>query len=425
MKVLVVGATGFIGARVAQALIDSGHEVHYAGRVPSARLRNGCGFIPLDYSHPLPLHLLSERLSGFEVVINAVGILRERGTQTFSALHDAGPRALFTACSLAGVRRVVQVSALGASAEAMARYHTSKHAADLHLRQLPLDWAIVQPSLVYGGGGSSARLFDLLATLPLTPLPAGGHQRVQPVHVADLVAAVLRLVASPAQLRCTLEVVGPEPLTLRDFLAQLRSSLGLPPTRAVPVPRIVMRAVARAGDHLPSALLDSDTWGMLERGNTGDANALTALLEHPPRSVEQFIPAAEVHIRAQDAQLSWLLPLLRWGVGLMWIIAAVVSAGLYPVSRSLALLADIGVPAPLAHPMLMGAVALDLALGITTLLPRRPRWLWSAQLALVMAYTLIITVTLPHLWLEPFGPVAKNIPILAMLLLLRQLEPRR
>jgi hypothetical protein len=72
--------------------------------------------------------------------------------------------------------------------------------------------------------------------------------------------------------------------------------------------------------------------------------------------------------------------------------------------------------------LLAGAVALDFALGLLTLWPRRARWLWVAQIALVLVYTIIITVELPWLWLEPFGPVAKNIPILALLLLLQHLD---
>ena len=58
-------------------------------------------------------------------------------------------------------------------------------------------------------------------------------------------------------------------------------------------------------------------------------------------------------------------------------------------------------------------------------MPRRPPGLWSAQIAVVVVYTLIISFTLPRLWLEPFGPVVKNLPILALLVLLQQLEDRR
>jgi hypothetical protein len=75
--------------------------------------------------------------------------------------------------------------------------------------------------------------------------------------------------------------------------------------------------------------------------------------------------------------------------------------------------------------LLVGAIGTDLAFGAMTLLPWRPRWLWPAQIAVVLTYTLIITWRLPLLWLEPFGPVAKNLPILALLLLLQQLEERK
>ena len=108
----------------------------------------------------------------------------------------------------------------------------------------------------------------------------------------------------------------------------------------------------------------------------------------------------------------------------MWLIAGIVSLG--PQSgEGLELLRQIGVPAAAAPMLLIGAAIFDLALGVLTLLPRRPRLLWTAQILLVLLYTAIISVFLPEQWLEPFGPVAKNVPILVVLLLLRQLDERR
>jgi hypothetical protein len=70
----------------------------------------------------------------------------------------------------------------------------------------------------------------------------------------------------------------------------------------------------------------------------------------------------------------------------------------------------------------LGAAALlDIGFGIASLVARS-RWLWRAQLAVVIAYTAIITVWLPEFWAHPFGPVLKNLPLLAALLLLLQLE---
>ncbi len=371
-----------------------------------------------------PLEVLAQQLAGCDVVINAVGVLRSRGTQSFEALHTSGPQTLFAACVRAGVRRVIQISALGADATGISSYHRSKLAADRTLMAQPLDWAVVQPSLVYGAGGSSAGLFDALASLPVLPLPGGGSQMVQPVHVDDLVAAVLRLADSPAALQCVLPVVGPEAMTLRQFLLGLGSQAGRHAPLTFPVPRTLVRLSARLGDLLPASLLDSETLEMLERGNTGDPAPLTRLLGRKPRPLQEFIAPWERETRRSMAALSWLLPLLRISVAFMWFLAAFVSMGPYPIGESLALLESIGIPAAMAGLALWGAIGLDLAWGILALWPRRPRWIWSAQILTVVTYTLIISWRLPHLWLEPFGPVAKNIPILAILLLLRQLEKR-
>lgn len=424
MIVMIVGATGFIGGRLAQAFGAAGHEVRCAGRDAGARLPAGCTrAVQIDYSAPSASEW-TPLLVGVDVLVNAVGILRD-GPQTFDNLHVLGPRALFTAATLAGVRRVIQVSALGAEAGAIARYHASKYEADRFLMELPLDWAIVQPSLVYGAGGGSARMFDSQASLPLIPLPAGGHQRIQPVHIDDLVETVTRLAESPAALHCVLPVVGPRPLTLRDFLGELRGTLGFGRPRFLPVPRGLVALAARLGDSIPSMMLNRETFGMLERGNTGPPGPVERLLGRPLTPVARFVSPARRESRRAAAALSWLAPLLRFTVAAMWLFAGIVALGPYPVQDSLALLRSIGVSAALAPVLLFGSAALDILLGLLTLLPRRPPGLWSAQIAVVVAYTLIISFALPQLWLEPFGPVAKNVPILALLILLQQLEERR
>jgi len=80
------------------------------------------------------------------------------------------------------------------------------------------------------------------------------------------------------------------------------------------------------------------------------------------------------------------------------------------------------VPEALRPLALYGAAALDLAFGALSLAPRRPAWLWTAQAALILAYTLIISVRLPEFWLHPYGPILKNLPMLAALLLLARLD---
>jgi hypothetical protein len=219
-------------------------------------------------------------------------------------------------------------------------------------------------------------------------------------------------------------MVGAEPVTLAHFLQSLRAAFGMRPARVLSVPQSLMAAAARVGDRLATSFLTRETLSMLERGNVGDAGPLTRLLGRPPLAVSAFIDPAGQSAARREALFGWMAPLLRWSVAFMWIIAGIVSLG--PRSADgLELLRQLGASATLAPLLLMGAAISNIALGILTLSPRRKPLLWTAQILLVLVYTAIISVFLPELWLEPFGPVAKNVPILMMLLLLRQIEEHR
>jgi hypothetical protein len=269
-------------------------------------------------------------------------------------------------------------------------------------------------------------LFDTLASTPLIALPGDGRQAVQPVHVDDVVAGLVALLAAPALPASPLPFVGPEPMALREFLARLRAALGLGRTWFLPMPRAAMRLAARVGTWTRRGLLDLDTLAMLERGNVGDPEPLARLLGRAARPVDAFVEPLGRRAAATAAALGWLLPALRVALAFLWIVSGVVSLGLYPVAESKRLLAQVGATSePVASLLLYGAAALDIALGVATLaLPRR-RALWLAQIALVLGYTAIITLRLPALWLEPFGPISKNVPLLAALLLLYELDGRR
>jgi len=101
------------------------------------------------------------------------------------------------------------------------------------------------------------------------------------------------------------------------------------------------------------------------------------------------------------------------------------TAGFCSVSlESYAMLARVGITGTFAPLALYGAAALDIAFGLGTLFLRNRRLLWIAQATLICMYTLTITVYLPEFWLHPFGPLAKNLPILAVIWLLYELEKR-
>lgn len=424
MKILLTGASGFIGARLRAALLRRGHRLMLAGRREPVASDETETWLDLDLAQPPPHDELAAALHGVDAVVNAAGIIRESRRQRFEALHTTGPQALFSAAVAAGVRRIVQVSALGADAGASTRFHRSKHAADAFLLGLPVAGVVAQPSLVFGPGGASARLFLQLASWPVLPLPAGGGQTIQPIHVDDVVDALVALVERHQPVG-TVALVGPRAVSLRDYLQVLRAGLNLAPAPVLAVPAALVRIGARLGDLFAASPLDSERWQMLERGNAAPPAPVTVLLGHRPRPVEAFVPPRSAEALRTEAQVGSLLPLLRLSVALVWIVTGIVSLGIYPVEQSYELLARTGVPAGLRPLALYGAALLDIGLGVATLALRSRRWLWLAQMALIAAYTVIISVRLPEFWLHPYGPLLKNLPMLALLLLLFVLDSPR
>ncbi|MGU3780710.1 SDR family oxidoreductase [Burkholderia metallica] len=414
--ILVCGANGFIGRALCARLEADGHRV-----LRGVRHAAGPRDVAIDFAKDVDPDVWLARLAGVDVVINAVGILADRRDATLDAVHRAAPCALFTACCRVGVRRVIQISALGVE-RGDTRYFATKHAADSFLQTLPIDFRIVRPALVYGTDGASARLFRMLASLPVHVLPAGGQQRLRPVHVDDLAEVVARCVDAPAAGRPVIEVVGRDEVEYREMLARYRAALGFPPAARVTLPGPLAGAAAVLLGMLPGAMFTRDTWTMLRGGNTGDPAAVTAMLGRAPRGIDGFIGAQAAALR-HEALAMWRRPLLRGALAIVWIWTAIASAFIHPLHASLALLAPAhltGLPALIA---LYAASALDFAFGIATVAAPSRR-LWVAQAVLIVAYSAVIAVTMPGLLAEPFGPVLKNVPILAILLILFSEEER-
>lgn len=419
MKVLVCGAAGFIGEAIARRLARDGHTV-----VRGIRRPEQASDIAMDYVvDRTPEHWL-DKLGGVDAVVNAVGIITERGAQTFDRIHAEAPIALFTACAMKGIRRVVQVSALGAQSRETP-YFASKCKADDFVLAQSIGAQVIRPALVYGTAGTSARFFRTLASLPVHCLPAGGRQPLRPLHIDDLCDLVSRMLSrsvGPAGSAC-IEAVGATETTYRDMLRIYRESMGLAKAFTIGIPATLMRCAAVACARMPGAMLTPDTWHMLQRGNTADARPLTDVLGRAPRGIETFVDPHEAPALRAEAIAAWRNVLLRVALAIVWIVTAFVSAIAYPHAGSLARLGHFGLHGVAADIALYGACALDFGFGVATLI-RPGRALWLSQMALMLGYTLLIAVALPEFLIEPFGPILKNVPILAILILLFNEETR-
>lgn len=419
MHVLLIGAGGFLGRHLAAALVADGHVVTGTGRGP----RPG-GHAATHWQRVAPADLQSAedwmpKLAGIDAIIWAAGRLRARTAGEFDAIHTRAPTLLAEAAARLGhLHRYVLISALGAGEDPQARYQTSKAAAERGLlAALPEIGVVLRPSLVYGPDGASTRWLRQLARLPWMPVPGNGDQRLQPVHVDDVCAAVCRLLRPAACVPAAriIALVGPTALTLRAYLAALRDGLGLPAAPVLPLALVLLHTAARGLAPLRMQPLCPETLAMLLRGNSGDPGALCALLGRSPRPVSAF--AAGEHTAAERALTETALGNVcaRAALALIWAAGGLTSLLTTGRDTGLALLAQLGVHGAAAWLLLLGGAGLDLLMALLTLHPAAGHRLWAVQAAIVTLYGAIVAFGLPSLLTDPLGAIVKNLALLALL----------
>jgi uncharacterized protein YbjT (DUF2867 family) len=425
MKVLVCGSTGCVGRAVVRALRSRDHEV-----VEGARgVQDGRHSMHIDYMQPCSKAEWAAKLSArrIDAVVNCVGVLMSSKRQSFERIHTQGPIELFAGAALAGVARAVQVSALGVGSDAESvgtPYLHSKLLADEALAALPLQWSVLRPSLVYGPHSQSAALFATLASLPFISLPRRGEQQVQPIHVYELAEAVTRQLEQAEALQGVHELGGAHAMSYRDMLAAYRRSLGLGEALWLRVPMPLMQLGAWAAEALPQQVFCRDTLRLLERGNVPTHNAAEALLGRAPTALAQGLTVTPPQPWFDlSAQLS---PVLSWGLrsalAAMWIYTALISALLPHQSGVLQLLARCGFEGRAGVAALVFSCALNLSLGLLTLLKPTP-WLYAIQSSSVIGYTITAAWFMPELTLDHCGPLLKNLPVLMAVLVLWMAKP--
>ena len=288
-NVFITGATGFVGRHVAARLRADGHRV--VEGISPRRRPTGPDQCAVDFTRDLSAADWLPRLAGIDAVVNAVGVLRDSPRQPIAALHRDTPRALFDACAQAGVRRVVQVSALGVN-HGETQYASTKRAADAHLLALAarpaaaggtaLSACVVRPSVVFGKAGASSALFMNLAKLPVVVLPRPVLKAlVQPVAVQDLAEAIAALLGRAADRQGVVECAGPEALPMGDLIASLRAQCGHGKAGVLPLPEPLTRLSARLGDLVPASPWCSESLAMLGTDNVADAGVLQSLIGRP------------------------------------------------------------------------------------------------------------------------------------------------
>jgi uncharacterized protein YbjT (DUF2867 family) len=417
-RVLIVGAAGFIGSAVTAHLAHRGYEItasvrrldRHARKLPAAVVE-----LPLENAtHP---KAWESALRGVDAVVNCAGLLQSGSRGSTDIVHTAAPAALFEACQAAGIRRVILLSAIGVGESEASDFSTSKRAGEDVLRSTNLDWVILRPSFVLGEaafGGSA--LFRSMASLPFIPRLAWAAP-VQPVQLSDLLGAIEFFLKNEAPARVTLDLAGPERLSVEALAALYRQWFGSKPAGSIGVPEWVARIAARLGDGYAwlgwASPIRSNSVAELRRGAIGNPDEWLSLMGMRPEG-----PGEALARRPPSLQERWfsrlflLKPLVISIFALFWIATGVVSLG-PGWARGISLLDDSFLE-PFAALSVAAGAAIDILLGVMIAFRRTSRIGLYGALSVSAFYAVMGTLIQPVLWTDPLGPMLKIWPIMVL-----------
>lgn len=240
--VLVLGGRGFIGRHIVRALRERGHEVTIGSRFSN----DAENILRVPFHEDRNNGAFGDLFSGFDVVINAVGILRQRWGETYQCIHHEFVERAAKECAKREIR-FIHVSALGLTNPVRSRFLSTKRAAEKAIINAGGDFFIVRPSLIDGDGGYGAKWFRRVAKWPVHILPSNAQGLLAPIHVLDLAEAIVTLCVRSVHVNNEriIELGGDKLMTTFEYLTLLK---GHPPLWRIRVPAWLARGFAHCMD---------------------------------------------------------------------------------------------------------------------------------------------------------------------------------
>jgi uncharacterized protein YbjT (DUF2867 family) len=270
MRIFIAGGTGFVGAHLVKALREKGHELRLLVHARSSRAAGGTDQIEGDVTI---LETFEQAASGCDAVINLVGIIREfpaRGI-TFERLHVQATANMLAATRKAGIRRYLQMSALGTRPEAVSRYHVSKFRAEELVRSSGLDFTILRPSLIYGPKDAFVTMLaGQLRMSPVLPVIGSGTYRLQPIHADDVARCFALALEMPETVGQCYELCGNNRLSYVELLDAVAFALGKPAPIKPHIPLGLMKTLVPVLQRIPQFPITMDQLQMLIEENICD-----------------------------------------------------------------------------------------------------------------------------------------------------------
>ncbi|MBP0579071.1 SDR family oxidoreductase [Labrys sp. LIt4] len=430
MRILVPGGYGLIGSAIVSALLAAGHEVTGLGRsVGQARLREPrVRWLQHDLKDLVSAEAWRPLLADVDAVINAAGVLQDGPGDDVMVTQSLAMVALFEACEQVGVKRLVQISAVGASPDATTVFMRSKGLADEALQGSSLDWTILRPGLVlgssaYGGSALLHALASLPGFIPLPPAPT-----IRSVALDDVAATALAVVEGRLPHRRIYDLVEDRAHSLQEIVATLRARLGLPPARFARWPLWIFRLAFRLGD-LAGLLgwrppMRTTSLDQILAGIDGDPTPLGAANGRSLKALPEILEAVGGTVRERwFARLFLLKPVIVATLGLFWLLSGLI--GLIEADKAKTVLTLRGFAPTTAALFVHGGALIDLLLGAAMLWRRTMPAAATGMIGVTLAYLLAGSLFTPDLWLDPLGPFLKTLPAAVLALVALAIKDAR
>ncbi|MEM8971918.1 MAG: SDR family oxidoreductase [Pseudomonadota bacterium] len=426
-RVLVLGAYGLIGAAVVRRLLVEGYDVIGLGRdqQTSQSVLPQISWIIRDLSDLCERSDWSALIHGTDFVVNCAGALQDSPNDNLDAVHHRAIAALVGACEEADVG-IIQISAVGAAADASTRFLRSKAQGDALVRAAKVPVWIYRPGLViaqtsYGGSA----MLRMLAAFPLVQPLAHADAQVQTVGSADIAEAVVLAVRGDVSAGLECDLVEDVPTTLGDVVLKHRIWLGFgPPWCTVLLPGWAMTLTSKMADLLGvlgwRSPLRSTGVRVLRNGVTGDPSGwLVATGKRIPTLDETLTSLTAGVEQRQSARMSLVMPLVFCTLFFFWLSSGVI--GFLQVDAASRVLRDVGWTAQLAMASVLFWSIVDIAIAFGLLVRKFAAWSCWAMIAVSLIYLASATLVVPALWLDPLGPLVKVVPGIVLALIARML----
>ena len=238
MKILLAGASGFVGTEVTKVLVERGHDLTVLLHSDKAVAHFNTLFpkvstVVVDVTNPASVHELAGKIAAPEAIIYLPGLIREFPSKgiTFQGVHVEGVRNLIALAQKLGVKRWLQMSALGAAANSTTGYFKTKWEAEQLVRASKLDWTIFRPSVVFGEEPTTqmnfvGELAGVIRSAPFIPVFGDGKYRMQPIALSVVAKAFVDALELPAAIGNSYDLGGPDKIEYTYIMKMIAHALG-------------------------------------------------------------------------------------------------------------------------------------------------------------------------------------------------------